>query len=159
MVKKQLQVFHFGNDSIIPFPQITIKNNIGNRNIWNYIFVISKWNRSRKHFKGFLDYVLLNLLDILNVLFNTIFNIDSIFQKDHDFSECQKHFTIPGAISFLRCSISSCALCSVTVWRIISVSILMLIVGLHNGCSILSESPFICSGMVGTCSSSSSKIG
>jgi len=33
MVKKQLQVFHFGNDSIIPFPQITIKNNIGNRNI------------------------------------------------------------------------------------------------------------------------------
>ena len=42
MVKKQLQVFHFGNDSIIPFPQITIKNNIGNRNIWNYIFVIPK---------------------------------------------------------------------------------------------------------------------
>src|SRR5665647_3403088 len=37
MVKKQLQVFHFGNDSIIPFPQITIKNNIGNE-IFEIIF-------------------------------------------------------------------------------------------------------------------------
>jgi hypothetical protein len=40
IVQTQLQVFHFENGSIIPFPQITIKNNIGNRNILNYIFVI-----------------------------------------------------------------------------------------------------------------------
>jgi hypothetical protein len=29
IVQTQLQVFHFENGSIIPFPQITIKNNIG----------------------------------------------------------------------------------------------------------------------------------
>ena len=54
MVKKQLQVFHFGNDSIIPFPQITIKNNIGNRNILNYIFVIPKYIRNNPYMVHFL---------------------------------------------------------------------------------------------------------